>query len=220
MKIRDFTLVDLPYLYDICVRTGDCGGDGRSLFSDSCLPGQYYAAPYAACDQRCVLVLEGEVPGGTRPLGYILGTPDTRAYQSWFDSHWRLAAASLYCATADACLHRTVQDRTGTVDMKNIPYSAEEARIRSLFIHPFDDLPPLLLDYPGHIHIDILPAGQGAGWGRLLMDAFCERLKSLGCPGFHLGVDKRNSGGIAFYHRYGMKVLQEPEWGIVFGQRL
>lgn len=205
MRIRDFSPLDLPYLYDICVRTGDSGADARSLFSDPNLPGQYYAAPYAVCEPRCVLVLEGEVPGGARPLGYILGTPDTRAYQAWFDQHWRPAAAALYCRAAGTSL---------------IPCSDEEQRIRSLFIQPFDDVPPALAEFPGQIHIDILPDGQGSGWGRALMDAFCLRLHSLGCPGFHLGVNRRNAVGVAFYRRYGMEVLMEPEWGFVFGRRL
>lgn len=201
MRIRDYVPPDLPYLYDICVRTGDRGGDARPLFSDPNLPGQYYAAPYAVCDHRCVLVLEGEVPGGTRPLGYILGTPDTLAYQDWFDRCWRPGAAALYCRSTETNMD-------------------EEARIRSLFSQPFEALPPQLAEYPGHIHIDILPAGQGAGWGRALMDAFSIRLQSLGCPGFHLGVDHRNAAGVAFYRRYGMEPLMEPEWGFVFGQKI
>lgn len=208
MRIRDYFPVDLPYLYDICLRTGDRGGDARSLFSDPWLLGQYYAAPYAVCDSRCVLILEGEIPGGARPLGYILGTPDTLAYQNWFDRCWRPPAASLYCSPVGT----NRDDRAGSTE--------EESRIRSLFVQPFDAGPPQLSEYPGHIHIDILPAGQGAGWGRAMMDAFCTRLQGLGCPGFHLGVDKRNSAGIAFYQRYGMKVLQEQEWGIVFGKGL
>jgi len=230
MRIRDFSLLDLPYLYDICVRTGNSGADARPLFSDPNLPGQFYAAPYAARDQRCVLILEGEVPGGTRPLGYILGAPDTLAYQDWFDLHWRPAAVALYCRSASVGPDRADMASAGLdpaslalaggngIDLAS--YSDEETRIRSLFIQPFEMLAPELADYPGHIHIDILPAGQGAGWGRALMDAFCVNLQTLGCPGFHLGVDKRNAAGIAFYRRYGMELLMEPEWGFVFGQRL
>ena len=201
---------DLPYLYDICVLTAASGSDARSVFSDPFIPGQYYAAPYAACDNRCVLVLEGDVPGGTKPLGYILGTPDTQAYQQWFDRNWRPAAAALYCNIP----------KVGPNEPGQLGYSVDEKSIRALFTQPFDVLPQQLEAYPGHIHIDILPAAQGVGWGRALMDAFSVRLKSLGCPGFHLGVDKRNAAGIAFYRRYGMVLLQEPEWGLVFGKRL
>jgi GNAT superfamily N-acetyltransferase len=215
MRIRDYNPPDLPYLYDICVRTGDSGADARSLFSDPNLPGQYYAAPYAVCDPRSVLVLEGEVPGGTRPLGYILGTPDTLAYQDWFDRQWRPAATLLYCRTTGA--GEDGADKSSTTLTVS---SEEEKRIRSLFCQPFEVLPQELTGYPGHMHIDILPAAQGSGWGRRLMDAFCIRLKSLGCPGFHLGVGKMNRAGIAFYRRYGMELLMEPEWGLVFGQRL
>jgi ribosomal protein S18 acetylase RimI-like enzyme len=225
MRIRDYTPVDLPYLYDICVRTGDSGADARSLFTDPNLPGHYYAAPYAACNPRCVLVLEGEAPGGTRPLGYILGTNDTLAYQDWFDLHWRQAAIALYCrpastGMASAGLGPASLALAGGNGSDLASHSEEEARIRLLFSLPFEELAVELADYPGHIHIDILPVCQGAGWGRALMDAFSLRLQALGCPGFHLGVDKRNAAGIAFYRRYGMELLMEPEWGFVFGQRL
>jgi ribosomal protein S18 acetylase RimI-like enzyme len=205
MTIRDYRPTDLPYLYDICLRTGESGKDASTLFCDPYMLGQFYVAPYAAYDARGVLVLEGRLDYASRPIGYILGTSDTRAFNVWFDRVWRQGAEALY----------------GGAGRGN--RSELESRVRGLFSKPFpsaDNVPSWYVDYPGHIHIDLLPEAQGAGWGRKLMDAFCDRLRSLGCPGFHLGVGKRNEGGVSFYRRYGMKELESLDWGYYFGKRL
>lgn len=200
MRIRDYRETDLPYLYEICLKTGDNGKDATDLFNDPYVLGQFYAAPYAWFEPDCVLILEGEHQGLTRPLGYILGTSDTAAYTDWFNRSWRPAAEALYRGA----------EGSG---------SPTEAATRELFSRPL-----LLLswavEYPGHIHIDLLPEAQGGGWGRKLMDAISERFRQKGCRGFHLGVSGVNEGGIAFYRRYGMRELSTEPWGIVFGNIL
>ncbi len=205
MRIREYRPTDLPYLYDICLRTGDSGRDASALLPDPFVLGQYYAAPYAARNPRCVLILEGDrgSDGVVRPVGYILGTDDTAAYNGWLAAEWLPAAAELYAPAAAP------------------PGENDDlyARLAGLF-RELPTAPACCGRYPGHIHIDILPEGQGTGWGRRLMDAFSERLRSLGCPGFHLGVGAKNGGGIAFYRRYGMEELEAPDWGFVFGKRL
>ncbi len=199
MRIRDYVPTDLPYLYDICLKTGDSGKDATALFSDPFLPGQFYAAPYAHYDARAVLILEGELDGARRPLGYILGVADTALYNAWFDRAWRPGAAAQY---GDG------------------PVRSElESKLRQRF-SALLELPEFYREYPGHMHIDLLPAAQGSGWGRKLMDAFGDRLRSLGCTGFHLGVGKVNEDGLAFYRRYGMTELASLEWGSYFGKKL
>lgn len=209
MRIRDYRPSDLPYLYDICLRTGDSGKDASALLADPFVIGQYYAAPYAVRDGRCVLILEGDrdEAGLSRPLGYILGTDETASYNAWLATEWLPGCASLYgCADAG---------RDGAQEAAPSLYD----RLAKLFTAK-PETPAYCDRYPGHIHIDILPEGQGAGWGRRLMDAFCDRLRALGCTGFHLGVGARNQAGVAFYRRYGMEELEAPAWGFVFGKRL
>lgn len=200
MRISDYRETDLPYLYEICLKTGDNGRDATDLFNDPYVLGQFYAAPYAWFEPDCVLILEGEHQGLTRPLGYILGTSDTAAYTDWFNRRWRPAAKALY------------QGAEGNK-------SPTEAAIRELFSRTLL-LPPWAAEYPGHIHIDLLPEAQGGGWGRKLMDVLSERFIQKGCRGFHLGVSGANEGGIAFYRRYGMRELSTEPWGIVFGNML
>jgi len=206
MDIREYREPDLPYLYEICLKTGDNGKDATDLYHDPYVLGQFYAAPYAFFEPDCVLILEGAYRGLTRPVGYILGTSDTAAYTEWFNRRWRPAAAAIY----------------GLEKSENAEYGAKspaESAVRELISQPLE-CPMWAADYPGHIHIDLLPEAQGGGWGRKLMDAISARFTSKGCRGFHLGVSAANQEGIAFYRRYGMREISQENWGIVFGKLL
>jgi len=196
MRIRDYHCSDLPYLYDICLRTGDSGGDASALYSDPYMVGQYFAAPYAARDPRCVLVLED----AAKPVGYVLGTDDTVAYLAWFDGEWRPRLALMYAAFG-----------SGTDGL-----SQYESWLRGL-IAEVPKAPAFSDAFPGHLHIDILPEGQGKGWGSRLVDAFRARLAELGCPGLHLGVSRSNRGAVRFYERYGMEELGGDEHTLFLG---
>lgn len=206
MHIREYRETDLPYLYEICLKTGDNGKDATALFNDPYILGQFYAAPYAFFEKDCVFILEGDYHGLRRPLGYILGASDTRAYTDWFNQYWRTMAVAMYGATLDGEAKKGCKTPT-------------EEQVRALFSQPLE-CPAWAEAYPGHIHIDLLPEAQGAGWGRKLMDTMGERFIQKGCRGFHLGVSAANEGGIAFYRRYGMEEISRESWGIVFGKRL
>jgi len=99
------------------------------------------------------------------------------------------------------------------------PLTPFPERIWKLFHQPFASW-SCVGEFPGHLHIDLLPEAQGGGWGRKLMAAFEARLKELGCPAYHLGVGKRNEGAVMFYRRYGMLELEVQPWGFVLGRRL
>ena len=46
--------------------------------------------------------------------------------------------------------------------------------------------------YPSHLHIDLLPRGQGQGHGRLLIESLLDLLRAGGSGGVHLGVSPTN----------------------------
>ncbi len=73
------------------------------------------------------------------------------------------------------------------------------------------------VDYPAHLHIDILPDYQRMGIGFRLMDTLIAHLKELRVPGLMFSVASDNSKGISFYQKYGFKVLEEMEHEIVMG---
>jgi ribosomal protein S18 acetylase RimI-like enzyme len=196
-SIRDFHLADLPHVYDICRLTGNSGKDSTGLYSDNYILGQYYAAPYPIRDPRCCFILAR----GELPVGYVLGTRDTAGFTKWALSSWLPALRARYPLSSQPGL------------------SPEEIGIRKT-IHADPPLPEFIDSYPAHLHIDILPEGQGSGWGKKLMDSFMDRLIQLECPGVHLGVSKKNERAIGFYSRYGMTRLWEDEGTVVYAMKL
>ncbi|WP_291048254.1 GNAT family N-acetyltransferase [Herbiconiux sp.] len=75
-------------------------------------------------------------------------------------------------------------------------------------------------EYPAHLHVDLLPEGQGSGFGRRLVEHCLEQLAAEGVPGVHLVVDPRNEGAQAFYARVGFTERRRDADGIVFGRLL
>jgi GNAT superfamily N-acetyltransferase len=76
------------------------------------------------------------------------------------------------------------------------------------YVHDPDQLlhvewPELMDEYPGHLHVDILPPYQGVGMGRKLMEAFLDQMKQCGSNGIHLGMVSSNEGAEKFYRRMG-----------------
>ena len=69
-RIRSYRPDDLDALYEICLRTGDAGGDASSLLEDPRLLGDIYAAPYAHLQPEHAFVVDD---GTGRAGGYVLG---------------------------------------------------------------------------------------------------------------------------------------------------
>ena len=194
--IRPFHPSDLTALYRICLQTADNGGDATHSIADPDLHGHIYAAPYAVLEPDLCFVLTKE----DVPIGYILGTRDSAEFsrnceQNWFPplrQHYPLPSAD---------------DNTNDAHFIRL-------------LHRGHGIDEGLGDYPAHLHIDILPEGQGAGFGRKLMQTFLDKLRELNVSGVHLGVSKNNPHAIGFYERIGFERLQEYPTAIVFGMQL
>ena len=195
--IRPYHPTDLYSLYTICLRTADSGRDATPLYRDPELMGHLFAAPYAVAEPDLCFMLTVD---GT-PSGYVLGTRDTGAFTRWCATAWFPALRARYPLPAP-------DDN-----------SPDARAIRD--IHRGEPgHPEIIADYPAHLHIDILPAGQGQGLGRRMMATFLDRLRALGVPGVHLGVGKRNPGAVQFYERMGFARVIDAETWIGFGMRL
>ncbi|MBQ6380401.1 MAG: GNAT family N-acetyltransferase [Clostridia bacterium] len=57
--------------------------------------------------------------------------------------------------------------------------------------------------YPAHLHIDILPPYQSAGYGSKLMETLLQHLKAQGVKGVCLSCGADNTRAIKFYEKYG-----------------
>jgi ribosomal protein S18 acetylase RimI-like enzyme len=65
--------------------------------------------------------------------------------------------------------------------------------------------------WPSHLHINLAPEARGLGAGRLLMEAWFERLAQLGSPGCHLGTLFENTNAIGFFERMGFERHGTPQ---------
>jgi ribosomal protein S18 acetylase RimI-like enzyme len=198
--IRPVRAADLPSLYYICLKTGDSGKDATARYRDPYLLGHYFAAPYGAIEPETCFVLARE--GDDVPMGYVLGARDTVAFAQRCEREWFPALRMHYPLPApddhspDAAMMRDIHAGIDTSDLHLIP------------------------DYPAHLHIDILPAAQGQGWGRRLIEQFIANLRAHGVPGVHLGVGAKNTNAIAFYGRVGFSRLAAFETWHLYAMRL
>lgn len=180
--IRPFESPDLERLYEICLRTGDAGGDATDLVADGRLLGEIWAAPYALLEPDLAFVLEdgvGEV------AGYVLGVLDAVEFESRCESSWWPVLRNRY------------------------PLDENGDRLDDLLIALIHNRPQPRHDladaYPSELHIDLLPEVQGLGHGRRMIDVVVGAMKDAGSPGVHLGVSGDNVGAIGFYRALGFE---------------
>ncbi|MDA3860661.1 MAG: GNAT family N-acetyltransferase, partial [Melioribacteraceae bacterium] len=167
-----------------------------TLLSDTDIIGHYYAAPYAVFEPEvCFVVTNNE-----KPVGYIIGTKDSQKFYERCEEEWFPVLRDRY----------TLKDE--------IDKSLDSRIIKR--IHEGHKVKEELLNYPAHLHIDLLPETQGQGLGRKIMDLFIDNLKCLNVPALHLEVGKANTGAIKFYEKLGFHIIKEYEHSIAFGMNL
>jgi len=182
--IRPYRPDDLAALYDICLKTGDNGADATALYEDPRIIGEIYAAPYATLEPGYAFVAEDE--GGV--AGYILGAPDTRAFEAHCEAQWWPALRARHADPADTPSWKRSRDQWD-----------------AYYIHHPPPAPQPVVDAaPAHLHIDLLPRLQGQGMGKALMDRWLARVGGRA----HLGCPAANRRAKRFYERYGWRRLE------------
>ncbi|MBI9072787.1 MAG: GNAT family N-acetyltransferase [Melioribacteraceae bacterium] len=195
-KIRPYHKSDLISLYKICLLTGDSGSDATYLYKDPNLLGSYFAAPYAVMEpELCFIATADE-----QPCGYILGTKNCYKFSERCENEWFDVLRKKYSYPDE--------NEKGT-----------DVWIRKL-IHDGFKVKDDYKDYPAELHIDILPIGQGQGFGKKLMNTFISKLKDLEVSALHLEVGKKNENAIGFYKKYGFHIINEYEFSIGMGVKL
>lgn len=189
MRLRPYHPDDRAALADICLRTGDDGGDATHLLREPALLPTVYLHPFLelAPDLATVLTIDDD------PVGYVVGVADTLAFEAECERRWWPAARERYpldpgAPSRDAALLRLVHEPEHT---------------------PAD----LARRYPAHLHVDLLPEAQGRGGGRRLLEHLFDQLRARGVPGVHLGVAAANTGARSFYARLGFTVLEADDDG-------
>ena len=187
--LRPFHPADTPGLYRVCLLTGDAGRDASRLYGNPDLLGHVYAGPYAVADPGlCFVVADDEGVGG-----YVVATADTAHFADWLEDRWWPVLRAQYPA------HDDPHDGT-----------ADHVLVERMHHPPREPFPA---DAPAHLHIDLLPRLQRAGWGRRLIGALADELRARGVPGVHLDVDAANVDAIAFYGRVGFVVVETYDGG-------
>jgi ribosomal protein S18 acetylase RimI-like enzyme len=200
MTMRRALPADAPALAEICIRTGHRGQDARGVYSDPSLLAEMYLLPYLALEPDWGWVITDDADDTDSATGYIVGTPDTRAF---------MRRAEALCWPALRALHLLPPHED----------TSPQARLtRVLHTGPPREL-PFLDSHPAHLHIDLLPQAQGQGRGAALMECFIDALRATAVTGVHLGVSAQNPRAIAFYRRLGFATLQETGWGLWMGTR-
>ena len=197
IEIRQCTLEDIQYIYEISYATGLDGGPANEVCKDPLKVGHYFSAPYLHFEiDICFVATVDNIP-----KGYVLGTTDTIKYTNWLNSTWLPKIRTQYdFGTSDnlhpleAFLNDVIQNDT-KIDKDLIPY-------------------------PGHLHIDILPELQGRGMGRKLMETFFKRCREKEVSKVHLVVSKDNPGAMAFYKKMGMYEICDYDDSLALGYDL
>jgi GNAT superfamily N-acetyltransferase len=185
LPLRPYRDSDLEAIYDICVRTGDNGGDATGKFEFPRLLADIFAAPYVYLEPSLAFVLPDD---GDRPVGYVLGTANTAGFVRAYRDKWLPRLVSRYPAPK-----------------ADVP--VRDAWMLEAFHGPERMLLTGADDFPAHLHIDILPSHQGRGDGRRLIDRFVDAAGIAGASGVHVTVAVANARAHGFYQRVGFKPL-------------
>ena len=159
--IRPAEQRDLDRLYEICLRTADAGADATALHTDPALPGHVWAAPYLLhAPEHAYVVVDDDDRAG----GYVLAALDSRRFEAELERSWWPQLRSRYPRHAEG---RSEADEA-TVALLHDPPTAVDVIVEH---------------FPSHLHIDLLPAFQGAGNGRRLIQAVLDSLAAAGSAG-------------------------------------
>ncbi|MEV5069161.1 GNAT family N-acetyltransferase [Microbacterium sp. LMI12-1-1.1] len=200
-RIRPFRPGDEPALADICLKTADAGADATGILDDDDLWAEIFVLPYAVRHPEFAFVVETD---DGRVVGYIVGAPDSAAFEEWFRTEWWPRHAERWPRPKGA--QTAAESRQDGI--------LRYAYSRAGGAQPFGD------EYPAHLHIDLLPETQGQGLGRRLIETLEAALREAGVPGLHLVASVENTGAIAFYPRVGFEPIPSPAGTQVFATRL
>lgn len=193
--IRPYLPTDRAAVRLVCLRTGAAGADATGATLDDDLVADAFALPYLEFAAELAFVVDHE----EYAAGYVVGVTDTSRFVEWYRAIWLPRLAVKYA--------------------RLMPAASADPLVARVFA-PERMLPPRLDEYPAHLHINLLPAVQGQGIGRELIERECAALRAAGAVGVHLGVSPSNAGALAFYPRVGFHEFARDADAVLFGRRL
>jgi ribosomal protein S18 acetylase RimI-like enzyme len=198
--IRPYRDSDLDDLYRICLQTGDGGQDATSMFEDPRILGHVFAAPYGLFEPSLAFVAEDEAGVG----GYIVGALNSRAFEQRLEADWWPELRDRYPAPPS--------------ELAADQWTPDQRAAR--FIHvPLTVPDELAMDYPSHLHINLVPRLQSQGLGRQLTSTLMRALREQGSVGVHFFVWPANQRAIGFYRHLGFIVISAEDL-VIFARDL
>lgn len=183
--------MDLDSLYGITLATVDAGRDARHLYEDAQVIGHIYVGPYAHIEPRFCIVAEDDVG----VAGYAVGIADTQAWFDRLERDWWPRLRKRY-------------DDPGP-DL--LPHWSHDQRRAFLIHHPVRTPYRVSDRFPAHMHLNLLPRLQGRGVGSRLLAEWLAQAAHEGIGPIHIGANRQNGRGIAFWARNGFQPLQDAE---------
>jgi len=210
VEIRPYEPRDRSAVREICLATAYGGGEGAglpdpALFTDLMMRAwtDFDAGPLWVAEQ------EGQVQG------YLAGCLDSRRFARL--QTWRVAPPAVARAVARGLLLRSAVWRL----LLGLPGFLAASRGG-----------PRLDDFPGELHINLLPPVRGHAVGSELVERFLSEASRHDLPGVHAIVYEENEGARHFFERLEFRPLgRQPafrpppadgrrEWKIVYGREL
>lgn len=178
---------DQAAAYHVCMKTGNYGQDGEPFYrEDPDALGRIFVGPYLAFELELSLILEDELG----VCGYALGAFDSRHFFHRYETEWRPKLCAQFPEpTGDPSSWSRVQN------------------VHSWYHHPDYFTPEPYVQYPSHLHIDLLERAQSRGFGRKMLEQVMDKLRERGAPGAHLGVSMLNTPAFGFYTKLGFREL-------------
>ncbi|HSQ01434.1 MAG TPA: GNAT family N-acetyltransferase [Candidatus Dormibacteraeota bacterium] len=188
VAVRPYDARDRAAVRRICHQTGYMGEPADWYWRNAESFADIWTGYYTDREpQSCLVAVRGD-----EVVGYLAGCVDSRA------------APAPAAALARAALRHALLLRPGTAGFlwRGIADAVRQG-----------GAPPDTLDdprWPSHLHINLAPAGRGAGAGSALMAAWQARLAAAGSPGCHLGTLAENTRAVAFFARQGFVRHGDP----------
>jgi ribosomal protein S18 acetylase RimI-like enzyme len=192
ISVRKCNSSDKKDILDICYKTGYMGEDltGLGLFDDKLLFGYFFCLYYPRYESNnCFVAVD---TSEDKTVGYILGACDTLKQRRMFllKMGWRIFVRIILV---------TIWNYPETV--KFILHLATNPGIES-------GSRQMYIDYPAHLHINILAEYQRKGIGEKLLNAFENNIRHC-ASGVHLITTDGNVKAIPFYHKNGYRIIEQ-----------
>lgn len=194
-KIRKCSHDDLAEIADICYKTGFMGEDltESGKFNDKTLFSYLFCMYYPLYEiDNCFVALD-DAKG--KIIGYIIGSENTIKQEEAFMQKMIPRIAFRMC--------------TYTIFFHPESFRAVLLFIKSLELKGIKET--VYIEYPAHLHINILPEYQKLGIGSALLKTFELHMKNKKVSGIHIWTSNKNVKAVPFYRKHGYEIIYERE---------